>query len=121
MTGPHGSNASRRRAWAWVIDNSMLLAAGTVASLAWANINIGSYDRFSHALRFVVNEIGMVFFFALAVKEIIEATLPGGPLASRREALVPVLAAAGGMIGPAGLFVIQALLLGRRELLPGWA
>jgi NhaA family Na+:H+ antiporter len=62
-----------------------------------------------------------VFFFALAVKEIIEATLPGGPLESPREAVVPVLAAAGGMIGPAGLYVIQVAAMGRPELMPGWA
>ena len=79
------------------------------------------YERFSHALHFAVNDVGMVFFFALAVKEIIEATLPGGPLESPREALVPILAAAGGMIGPAGLYVIQVTAMGRPELMPGWA
>ena len=31
----------------------------------------------------------MVFFFALATKEIVEATLPGGALATPREAAVP--------------------------------
>ena len=50
----------------------------------------------------------MVFFFALAAKEIVESTLPGGPLPSPREAAVPLLAAAGGMAVPAGLFVLLA-------------
>ena len=114
---------SRRRShlWSLIIDNALLLVAGTVAGLAWANLDQPSYARVSSALHFAVNDIGMVFFFALAVKEIIEATLPGGPLASPREAAVPVLAAAGGMIGPAGLYVLQAAALGRPELMPGWA
>ena len=114
-------NAQRARLWALVIDNSLLLAGGAGAGLAWANIDHLTYERFSQVLRFAVNDVGMVFFFALAVKEIIEATLPGGPLESPREALVPILAAAGGMIGPAGLYAIQVMVLGRPELMPGWA
>ncbi|MDP9323371.1 MAG: Na+/H+ antiporter NhaA, partial [Acidobacteriota bacterium] len=101
--------------------HSLLLAAGAAAGLGWANIDHLTYERFSQVLRFAVNDVGMVFFFALAVKEIIEATLPGGPLESPREALVPILAAAGGMIGPAGLYAIQVMVLGRPELMPGWA
>ena len=89
--------------------------------LFWANLDHESYDRFAHALHFAVNDVGMVFFFALAAKEIVEATVPGGPLSSPREAAVPMLAAAGGMIGPAGLYVLQAIVLGRPELMPGWA
>ncbi len=114
---------SRRRShpWSLIIDNALLLVAGTVAGLAWANLDHPTYVRFSSALHFVVNDVGMVFFFALAVKEIIEATLPGGPLESPREAAVPILAAAGGMIGPAGLYVLQVAMLGRPELMPGWA
>jgi Na+:H+ antiporter, NhaA family len=106
---------------AFVIDNSLLLVAGTVAALLWANLELESYDRFARALHFAVNDVGMVFFFALAAKEIVEATLPGGPLSSPREAAVPLLAAAGGMIGPAGLYTLQVTLLGRHELMPGWA
>jgi NhaA family Na+:H+ antiporter len=107
--------------WAFIIDNSLLLVTGAVTGLLWANIDHAGYERFSHALHFVVNDVGMVFFFALAVKEILEATLPGGPLESPREAAVPILAAAGGMVGPAGLYAIQVIALGRPELMPGWA
>jgi len=114
-------SVQRGRLRSIIIDNSLLLVAGTIAGLAWANIDHATYERFSHALHFAVNDVGMVFFFALAVKEIIEATLPGGPLESPREALVPILAAAGGMIGPAGLYVIQVTVIGRPELMPGWA
>jgi Na+:H+ antiporter, NhaA family len=107
--------------WAIIVDHSLLLVSGAVAGLAWANIDHSSYARFSQALRFPVNDIGMVFFFALAVKEIVEATLPGGALESPRESIVPILAAVGGMIGPAGLYVLLAIALGRPDLMRGWA
>jgi len=110
-----------RALWALTLKNSLLLAVGTVAGLVWANVAHPSYQRFADLLHFAVNDVGMVFFFALAVKEIIEATLPGGALESPREAAVPILAAAGGMIGPAALYAIQAHAIGRPELMPGWA
>src|SRR3954469_11197160 len=115
------AHASRPGLWAFVIDNSLLLIAGTLAALVWANTALASYEHFAHALHFAVNDIGMVFFFALAAKEIVEATLPGGPLASLRQAAVPLMAALGGMIVPAGLYVAQVMLVGRPELMPGWA
>ena len=107
--------------WRSIVDNTLLLIAGAVTALVWANVSPGTYREFAHALRFVVNDIGMVFFFALATKEIVEATLPGGPLSSAREGAVPVLAAVGGMAAPAGLYTLQAYLFGRPELFPGWA
>ena len=71
----------------FVFDNSLLLLAGTVAAVLWANLDPSSYDRVAHPLHFWVNDVGMVFFFALAAKEVFEATLPGGPLASPRRAI----------------------------------
>ena len=108
--------------WSFIIDNSLLLVAGTVIALVWANTAHESYERVVHGwIHFAVNDIGMVFFFALAVKEISEAMMAGGPLASPREAAVPLLAAAGGMIGPATLYVLQVNFVDRPELMPGWA
>jgi NhaA family Na+:H+ antiporter len=107
--------------WRFAIDNSLLLIAGAVVALLWANISLSSYASFAHALHFAVNDVGMVFFFALATKEIVEATLPGGALASPREAAVPVLAAVGGMAMPATLYIVQAYAFERTDLLPGWA
>lgn len=107
--------------WSFIIDNSLLLVAGTVIALVWANVEHESYEHVAHALHFAVNDIGMVFFFALAAKEIIEATLPGGALASPREAGVPILAAVGGMAVPASMYAVQAALQGRPDLMPGWA
>lgn len=115
------SVSDRRGVWAFIIDNSLLLVVGTVLALLWANVDRASHERVAHALHFAVNDVGMVFFFALATKEIVEATLPGGALATGREAAVPVLAAFGGMAAPAGLFVLQAILTGHPELQRGWA
>jgi NhaA family Na+:H+ antiporter len=103
------------------IDNSGLLLTGATAALVWANLAHASYERFAHALHFLVNDIAMVFFFALATKEVVEATAPGGALHSPRRASVPMLAAVGGMVGPAGLYIALALGLGLPELLRGWA
>ena len=103
------------------IDNSGLLLAGAGAALLWANVAHASYERFAHALHFLVNDVAMVFFFALATKEVVEATAPGGALHSPRRASVPMLAAVGGMVGPAGLYIALALAWSLPELLRGWA
>jgi NhaA family Na+:H+ antiporter len=63
----------------------------------------------------------MVFFFALAAKEVFEATLPGGPLASPRRAVSPLAAAVGGMLAPALIYVALASTRGPAELIRGWA
>ena len=103
------------------INNSGLLVVGTLAALVWANADLAGYSQLTHALHFVVNDIAMAFFFGLAAKEVIEATAPGGPLQSPRHAALPIVAAIGGMAGPALLYVGLAALLDRGELMRGWA
>ena len=90
-----------RQATKTFVDNSGLLILGTVIALAWANLERESYVRFAHGLHFIVNDIGMAFFFALAAKEVTEATAPGGALHAPRRAAMPLAAAVGGMLGPA--------------------
>ena len=107
--------------WAFLIDNSLLLVIGAVAGLLWANAAPGSYAYVTRLLHFAVNDVGMVFFFAIAAKEVVEATLPDGPLASPRRAAVPVWAAVGGMIGPAMIYIALALWAGEPALVRGWA
>jgi NhaA family Na+:H+ antiporter len=111
----------RSRAVAFVLENSLLLLVGTVAAVLWANLDFDSYDAVVHPLHFWVNEVGMVFFFALAAKEVFEATLPGGSLASARRAFAPLAAAVGGMAAPALIYVALASLRGPAELVRGWA
>lgn len=94
---------------------------GTLIALVWANLELESYVRFAHGLEFVVNDIGMAFFFALAAKEVTEATAPGGALHSPRRAAMPLMAAVGGMLGPALIFVTLTIVLDRPNLERGWA
>jgi Na+:H+ antiporter, NhaA family len=60
----------------FILDNSLLLLAGTAVAVIWANVAPDSYETVAHPLHFWVNDLGMVFFFALAAKEVFEATLP---------------------------------------------
>jgi Na+:H+ antiporter, NhaA family len=112
---------TRSKAARFILDNSLLLVAGTAAAVVWANLDITTYERAAHPLHFAVNDVGMVFFFALAAKEVFEATLAGGPLASPRRALAPLAAAVGGMAAPALIYASLAMTLGPAELVRGWA
>jgi len=103
------------------IKYSLFLPAGAVIALVWANTAHPSYVGFAHALEFPVNDIGMVFFFALAAKEVVEATSPGGALHTWRRAALPVIAAVGGMVAPAAVYVAYVLAAGEPGLLRGWA
>jgi hypothetical protein len=69
-----------RQLVALALDHSLLLPAGAITW--WANASPPGYDAFARRLEFYVNDIGIVFFFALAMKEIV-ATLS----ASRGEGL----------------------------------
>lgn len=110
-----------RRLWVFAIDHSLLLLVGALVGLVWANVDLHSYDRLVHIIHFVVNDIGMAFFFAIAATEVVEATAPHGALHAPRRAAMPLLAAVGGMAGPALIFVGLAVATTRRNLLPGWA
>ncbi len=70
---------------------------------------------------FIVNDILMCFFFALAAKEIWEALLPGGALSSPKKAATPLLATLGGVVGPASLYYLGTILFQAPELTRGWA
>ena len=112
---------SRARLTALILDNSLLLLVGTAVAIGWANLDLSSYESIANPLHFLVNDVGMVFFFALAAKEVFEATLPGGALASPRQALAPIAAAVGGMVAPALIFLTLASTLGPPALARGWA
>jgi NhaA family Na+:H+ antiporter len=127
----------------FVLDNSLLLVLGAAAGLVWANLGTGGYhhlvdlpllkvswlgvassDGTWHGitLHYLVNDILMAFFFALAGKEVWGAMLPGGHLRDPRRALAPVLCAVGGMVGPALIYVALASASGHwAALKSGWA
>jgi NhaA family Na+:H+ antiporter len=112
---------TRSRVANFILHNSLLLLVGTALAVVWANVDVQSYDAVAHPLHFLVNDVGMVFFFALAAKEVFEATLPGGSLASLRRALSPLAAAVGGMVAPALIYVALAWTRGPEDLARGWA
>ena len=114
-------NQRRSTVTSFILDNSLLLLAGTAAAVVWANVDVRSYDALAHTLHFVVNDVGMVFFFALAAKEVFEATLPGGALASPARAASPLAAAIGGMVLPALIYAALAWARGPADLVSGWA
>lgn len=115
------NDTSRSKTVPFILDNSLLLLAGTIAAVVWANIDQTTYDKVAHPLHFWVNDVGMVFFFALVTKEVFEATLPGGALASPRRALSPLAAAVGGMAAPALIYLALTFTRGPAELARGWA
>jgi Na+/H+ antiporter NhaA len=89
----------------------------TGVALIWANVPGGSYEAAWHTevtfgfgdaaitedLRHWINDGLMVFFFLLAGMEI-RRELTFGDLRDRRAAMVPILAAVGGMVLPAVIF-----------------
>jgi NhaA family Na+:H+ antiporter len=99
----------------------VLLPVGALIALIWSNVGFDSYARVAHALEFPVNDIAMAFFFALATKEVVEATTPGGALHPWRRAAVPLIGAVGGMMGPAVLYLGIVGWLADPMLASGWA
>lgn len=106
---------------------SIPLIAGVIIALIWANIAPESYHHFIHTeivgemnLHFLVNDIFMVFFFAIATVEITQSLLPGGALNPLKRAVNPLMATLGGVIGPAGVYLILNFIIGNPELAKGW-
>jgi NhaA family Na+:H+ antiporter len=135
-----------RRVWDFVSEYSALLILGAVTGLAWANFDPASYHAFvefplleggpvghlhvdaaGHAsrtltLHYLINDVLMALFFAIAGKEVWEAVaLENGALRGRKS-LTPLIATAGGMIGPAAVYLGGAAMLGSLAALAnGWA
>ena len=81
-------------------------------------------DGHQHGItvHFLINDILMAMFFAIAAGEVWEALLPGGSLSNPRKAATPLLATLGGILGPAGLYMLASMLMGSTEIYgDGWA
>jgi NhaA family Na+:H+ antiporter len=109
-----------RRTSGLMLDYLLALPIGCVAALAWANTFPDSYYRFAHAAAFGVNDIGIVFFFALITKEVAEATIPGGALHPWRRAALPVAAAFGGSVVSIACYYAFVHYAGEYMLQDGW-
>jgi NhaA family Na+:H+ antiporter len=135
------------RVWNFITNYSLLLLSGAVIALFWANTYPHSYHDFVEfviardffigyayeeageihrtlTLHYLVNDVLMAFFFAVAGKEVWEAVvLEKGAMRGRR-ALTPLVATAGGMIGPIAVYLGLAWLMGPAkfgEAANGWA
>lgn len=120
-----------------LFEYSVFLIVGSIIALIWANVNFDSYHHFidyrlfgegghhKFSLHFIVNDIFMVFFFGIAMKEVTEAFLPGGSLSSFSKASLPVVGTLGGVIGPVLVFVGLTLAFkegdAQKAMLHGWA
>ena len=124
------------RIWNFVTTYSVLLVAGAVLALIWANTFPHSYHDFvefvladdfiiGHAhydehgkvhrtltLHYLVNDVLMAFFFAIAAKEVWEAVILRNGSLRGRKAATPLFATVGGMLGPIAVYLGLAALLG---------
>lgn len=108
---------------------SLPLLLGIVAALIWANLSPESYHHFTETpllgtgsvtVHFLVKEIFMVFFFGVAMAEIVEAVRPGGALYPLHKAVNPLMATAGGVLGPIAVYFLLLTLFDGMEFAEGW-
>jgi NhaA family Na+:H+ antiporter len=125
----------------FLLENSLFLILGAGVGLVWANVDHPGYEALLHFpllenqwigvvhdghrlinLHFLVNDFLMALFFAIAGKEVWEALLPGGPLSNPKKAATPLFATLGGIVVPAGVYLLGAAMVGETaELARGWA
>lgn len=100
-------------------SSGIILLAAIAIALAWANLDPHSYESLwltvipldlgsvlpRESLHLWINEGLMAVFFLIVGLEI-KRELLGGELSSRRQAMLPAIAALGGMIVPATIFLM---------------
>jgi NhaA family Na+:H+ antiporter len=116
----HHARTSARWLSRHLLDRFLLLPLGAAIALVWANSAAESYFTFVSKLSFVVNEIGMAFFFALATQEIVEAVMPGGALHTWRRWGLAVVAATGGIVGSVAVYLTYVTLSYEAVLTTAW-
>lgn len=120
---------SARRALSHHATGGNVLMAATVLALIVANIpglnavyndfwtqemrlQVGDFNIFSHAghpmtvLQFINDALMAIFFFNIGLE--IKREILVGELSSLRQALLPIIAAIGGMVVPVGIFCLMA-------------
>lgn len=78
-----------------------------------------THGKVPFSFHFLVNDIFMVFFFGIAMKEVSESFLPGGALSSLKKAAMPVIATLGGVTGPIAMFFILCAIFNPAPDAPG--
>jgi len=108
-------------------DYSIPLILGVIVALIWANLSPESYQQiiytpiiFDINFHWLVNDLFMVFFFAIAGVEIINSLSEGGALNPIKKSVTPLMATAGGVLGPIAIFFILNSIIGSPEYIKGW-
>ncbi|MDN3311603.1 Na+/H+ antiporter NhaA [Microbacterium oryzae] len=115
------------------VTGGVLMIAAAVVGLAWANSpwreSYGALSAFTIGPESIHLDLSLstwaadgllaVFFFVVGVE--LKHEIVAGNLRNPRQAAVPVLAAVGGMMLPALIYVGVVLGLGAPEMLHGWA
>jgi NhaA family Na+:H+ antiporter len=137
------------RVWNFLTNYSLLLIIGAIIALFWANTNPDSYHHFvdfviadhafiGHAhydaagqveyrtltLHYLINDVLMAFFFAIAAKEVWEAIILENGSLRGKKAATPLVATLGGMVGPISVYLGLAYFLGSETydaVAKGWA
>ena len=104
----------------FAVEHLLLLPLGGLIALVWVNTAPESYYSFTFAIAFAVNDIGMALFFALIMKEIVEATAPAGVLHPWRRAMLPVVAAMAAAAVTAFIYARMSDVLDEPMLSDGW-
>ncbi len=107
---------------------SVPLILGVVAALIMANAAPDTYHHIVHtpifgeeiSLHWLVNDIFMVFFFAIAGVEIVHSMRKNGPLNPPKKAVTPLMATVGGVAGPIIIFFILNAVFGSPDFSSGW-
>ena len=136
------------RVWNFLTQYSLLLIIGALAALAWANTNPESYHHFVEfvliddffighlhddghghvtrtlTLHYLINDVLMALFFAIAAKEVWEAIILENGSLRGKKAATPLIATAGGVLGPVAVYLGLAAFLGSDTydaVSKGWA
>jgi NhaA family Na+:H+ antiporter len=122
--GRHAAPGARQarlpRLWQFAAEYLLLLPAGAAIALVWANVAPESYFRVAFALNFTVNDVLMVLFFGLIMKEVAEATAPDGVLHPWRRATLPLIAALGVTVLPGLVYMLVVPLFDEPRVIEGW-
>lgn len=131
------------RVWNFLTNYSLLLVLGAIIALVWANTDHESYEHFVEfviiddffighlhdghrtlTLHYLVNDVLMAFFFAIAAKEVWEAVILENGSLRGKKAATPLIATIGGMVGPISVYLGLAAFLGSDiydAVKDGWA
>jgi len=106
--------------WHFAAEYLVMLPIGAAIALVWVNTDPERYFTVTGALVFWVRDLGMVLFFGLITKEVVEATAAGGVLHPWRRAAAPTVASLGLVLTPLALFAAVVPWLDEPRVLQGW-